>query len=1185
MRIITKKRQLFKWNHLLLGGVLLTCNPIQSLSAQEVQKRVFSIQMKNQPIEKIFSYVSKQSGYKFFYDENILRNAPQFSVNLHDTDIETVLAVLTDQSDLHFSRTANTIAVTKATGLQLKERSQTIASIKGHVIDEKKEPIIGASILVKGTSEGTITDYDGNFSLKEVPGNAVLVVSYMGYETQEILLNNRKEIKISMRENTQLIDEVVVVGYGVQKKRDVTTAIASLRSGDLKGQPVTSMAEAMTGRMPGVQVTQASGAPGASLSIKVRGTGTITAGTSPLYVVDGIPLAEEQLNTFNMNDVESIEVLKDASSAAIYGSRGSNGVVLITTKKGSEGKVSVNYSGYYGWQSVSKKIDMLNAYEYADLVKDARNNSYVDKMESVNRKRIAQGKAPLPFSITDNNSLRLSNTGTDYNTIIPVEVQPYLDGVSGLTDTDWQDEIFRTAGMQNHTLSVGGGNSKVKYYTSIDLLDQEGVIINSDFSRYSARLNLEVTEGRFRFGVNFNPSYTIENKVNADGAYNANGGGVIASALHSSPIFSVYNADGTFNFAQNAWSPDTQTEVNGSIKKGNSQTQVWNPVALAVLQEDKTKATRLFGNIFGEVSLIEDLKYKINFGMDIYHDSRSRFRPSTIPVSNTAGNPESEAEAKSNTSQLYSWLLEQTLNYTKEFNGHSLSALGGWTLQYQRDESNYVFANGFITNNIPTLNAGTVTQGNSHASEWALASGLARVQYNYLGKYMLTGAIRTDGASRFGTENRWGWFPSVSAGWRLSEESFMKSLKWVDDLKLRASYGLTGNFRIPNYGSQGEVSYYSYVLGGSSPAVIQGAAPSSMPNPRLRWEKTAQINAGFDASLFANKLTLGLDLYNSNTYDLLLKVPVPMTTGYATRLENIGKVNNKGIEFNIGSNLKFGDLTWTAYFNISKNINEVKALGPGNADIISSGTVSNAYFLTRVGEPIGSYYLPVVEGVFKNQAEVDAYLHYYDSPTNYGLADTKPGDFKFKDVNGDGKLDISDTDRAIVGNYMPDFTYGFGTNLMWRGIDFGVVFQGVYGNEILNLSRRYFYNHEGNMNNYKGALNRWKSESDPGSGWNVRANRVSKGQNGTTSTWHVEDGSYLRVKNIAVGYTLPASLTKRVHIQNARIYCSMQNPFTFTKYEGYNPEVSNRSAVTTNGEDYGVYPLAKTTTIGVNLSF
>lgn len=720
----------------------------------------------------------------------------------------------------------------------------------------------------------------------------------------------------------------------------------------------------------------------------------------------------------------------------------------------------------------------------------------------------------------------------------------------------------------------------------MDYLNQDGIIINSDFKRYGARLNLDVSEGIFKFGITLNPSLTIENKVNSDGAYNSNGGGVVASALHSSPIFPVYNDDGSFCFAQNSWSADTETIMDdGSIKRGNSQTQVWNPVALAMLQKDEKKASRIFGNIYGEVAFLPSLKYRANFGVDLYNDSEDTFRPSTIPLSNTKGNPESIPEATSQTSRIYNWVFEQTLSYNKNFGGHSVSVLGGWTMQYQRDESNYAFANGFIINSIPTLNAGTVTRGNSNASEWSLLSALARIQYNYLGKYMITGALRADGASRFGKNNRWGYFPSVSLGWRISEEKFMNSLEFIDDLKLRASYGLTGNFNIPNYGAQGELAYYSYVLGGSSPDAIKGAAPKSMPNPDLKWEKTAQVNVGFDATLFKNRLTLGLDLYNSNTYDLLLNVPVPMTTGYTTRLENIGKVNNKGIEFNISTNHQMGDVTWSAYFNISKNINEVKALGPGNADIISSGSVGNAYFITRVGEPIGSYYLPVVEGVYKNQAEVDASLHYVDSPSNYGLADTKPGDFKFKDVNGDGILDISDTDRAIVGNYMPDFAYGFGANIAWKGIDLGVIFQGVYGNEILNLSRRYFYNHEGNMNNYKGALDRWKSEDNPGSGMNVRANRVSKGQNGTTSTWHVEDGSYLRIKNISLGYTFPMSLVNKVCLQAARIYCSIQNPFTFTRYEGYNPEVSNRNSVTTNGEDYGVYPLARTISLGVNLTF
>lgn len=1162
-----------KINKALTFGVGLMLAGSISVNAQKVSFNGEQVSLK-----QAFQKIESVSKYKIAYNATQLDVNKIVILNQKNVDVLKVLDAILVGTDCTYKINDGYIVITPV-------QKGTVRKIEGTVKDTKGEPIIGATVMVKGTATGTITDFDGNFSLDATDG-ANLEISYVGYQSQQIKAISGKLLAGTLKEDTEILDEVVVVGYGTQRKRDVTTSIASVRASDLKGQPVSSMAEAMAGKMPGVQITQGTGAPGSSLQIKVRGTGTITAGTSPLYVVDGVPLAKDQLNTFNMNDVESIEVLKDASSAAIYGSRGSNGVVLITTKKGTSGKTTVTYGGYYAWQSVSKKIDMLDAYEYAELAYDARNNTYVDKMESINRKRIAAGNSPLPFSISDNNALRLKNSGNDYNTIVPMELIPYLNGTPGLTNTDWQDEIYRTAGMQNHTVSASGGSDKIKYYVSLDYLNQDGIIINSDFKRYGARLNLDVSEGIFKFGITLNPSLTIENKVNSDGAYNSNGGGVVASALHSSPIFPVYNDDGSFCFAQNSWSADTETIMDdGSIKRGNSQTQVWNPVALAMLQKDEKKASRIFGNIYGEVAFLPSLKYRANFGVDLYNDSEDTFRPSTIPLSNTKGNPESIPEATSQTSRIYNWVFEQTLSYNKNFGGHSVSVLGGWTMQYQRDESNYAFANGFIINSIPTLNAGTVTRGNSNASEWSLLSALARIQYNYLGKYMITGALRADGASRFGKNNRWGYFPSVSLGWRISEEKFMNSLEFIDDLKLRASYGLTGNFNIPNYGAQGELAYYSYVLGGSSPDAIKGAAPKSMPNPDLKWEKTAQVNVGFDATLFKNRLTLGLDLYNSNTYDLLLNVPVPMTTGYTTRLENIGKVNNKGIEFNISTNHQMGDVTWSAYFNISKNINEVKALGPGNADIISSGSVGNAYFITRVGEPIGSYYLPVVEGVYKNQAEVDASLHYVDSPSNYGLADTKPGDFKFKDVNGDGILDISDTDRAIVGNYMPDFAYGFGANIAWKGIDLGVIFQGVYGNEILNLSRRYFYNHEGNMNNYKGALDRWKSEDNPGSGMNVRANRVSKGQNGTTSTWHVEDGSYLRIKNISLGYTFPMSLVNKVCLQAARIYCSIQNPFTFTRYEGYNPEVSNRNSVTTNGEDYGVYPLARTISLGVNLTF
>ena len=519
-----------------LAFLLFVCLLFTAPYVRAQETRSITLNVQNETVENVFNQLGVQTGLKFFYDQEIVNAAPRISIHVSNASLQEVLEQITSQAKLYFNRDNNTISVGNQKSGELIEKVRT-KTINGKVVDPNGEPIIGASVLVKGTANGVITDLDGNYSLADVPGNAMLAFSYIGYQTVEIKAGSKGLDRIVLMEDNELLDEVVVVGYGVQKKRDVTTAIASLRASDMKGQPVTSMAEAMVGKMPGVQVSQSTGAPGSSLQIKVRGTGTITAGTSPLYVVDGVPLAQEQLNTFNMNDVESIEVLKDASSAAIYGSRGSNGVVLITTKRGQEGRATVSYNGYYGWQTVSKKIDMLNAYEYADLVNDARNNTYTDKMESINRKLIAQNKNPLSFDISDSNAIRLQNTSNDYNTIVPVEILPYLRGEKGLVDTDWQDEIFRTAGMQSHSVSVSGGSPKIRYYASVDYLSQEGVIINSDFTRYSSRFNLDVTEGIFKFGLSLNPSVTIENAVNSDGAYNSGGGGIIASALHSAPIF------------------------------------------------------------------------------------------------------------------------------------------------------------------------------------------------------------------------------------------------------------------------------------------------------------------------------------------------------------------------------------------------------------------------------------------------------------------------------------------------------------------------------------------------------------------------------------------------------------------------------------------------------------------------
>jgi TonB-linked SusC/RagA family outer membrane protein len=1076
------------------------------------------------------------------------------------------------------------------------------SEITGIVKDETGQPLLGASVLLLNTKtnekKGIMVNPEGKFQITGLTAGVPYTISasFIGYTTKTIqnyLLKAGEQATLLIQLNPEAssLTDVVVVGYGSQRKKDVTTAIASIKASDLENQPINNAAEAMVGKMAGVQVSQGSGSPGSPLSIKVRGVGTITAGSNPLYVIDGVPISNDNINTLNTNDIASIEVLKDASSAAIYGSRGSNGVVLITTKQGKSGVATISANTYTGWQSLANKIEMMDAYQYSQMTLDARNNTYVDAMEAANRRNAANGVPIIGYSINDSNVQRLINSGNNTSAVIPTEILPYLQGQKGLTNTDWQDEIFRTARIENHSVSASGGGDKMKYYASMEYFNQDGIILNSGFKRYSGRLNLEGNKGIFKYGVNITPSVIKEKRMNANGAYNAsnanglNTGGIVASALHYAPLWPVYNVNGGYSFAQNAWSPGQSTTLpNGLVITGNGETQAWNPVALAMLQKDDFGANRLTGNAFIEAEIIKDLKYKVQLGIDMVNSTEDTFRPSVIPLSNTAGNPASDAQASSRTSKESNWLLEQTLNYTKNIGDHNLSALVGWSNQKNDISGNYAVATrGFISDQIEYLSAGLVTNGTATRQQWSLASGIARLQYSYKGKYLFTGSVRADGSSRFGTNNKWGYFPSASVGWRLSEEEFLKNAKAISDLKIRASYGLTGNFNIPNYLSQGAMTNYGYVFGGGTPGVVNGAAPFAQPNEDLSWEKTAQLNVGFDAAFFNNKLTLSIDAYNSNTTDLLLNVPVPLTTGFSTELKNIGKVNNRGIDINLGTEQQFGAVKWTASANFSKNKNKVVELGPGNADIIRTGSVANAYFLTRVGEPIGSYYLPVVLGVFKNQAEVNAYPHYTDTQGNFDLNAAKPGDFKFKDVDGDGIIDLT-KDREIVGNYLPKFTYGFATSAAYRSFDLNVSMQGVYGNKILNLSRRYFANKEGNMNNMVSSLDRWISESNPGSGQDVRANRVAKGSNGTTSTWHVEDGSYLRIRNIALGYTFPAEWIKKISLTKVRLYVSMQNPFTFTKYTGYNPEVTNRSDATTNGEDYGVYPTAKTTSIGLNIT-
>lgn len=1117
--------------------VFLTAAIFQ-VSAKSFAQKI-TLNKKDVSLNVIIKEIRNQSGYDFIYNLNLLKKANPISINVQNAELKDVL-------DLCFKNQPFVYALEdKAVIVKEKKELQANLPVNGTVIDKDGNPLAGVSVTLKGENKGTQTDANGSFTLSVITGNT-LVFSYLGFISQEISYSDQKTIDVVLKESLESLNEIVVVGYGIQKKSDVTSAISSIKSEDFNGPSISDFRQGISGKLAGVQVMQTSGTPGGEVSIRIRGTNSATAGNNPLYVIDGVPLENFNLNHINSNDIESLEVLKDASSAAIYGSRGANGVVIITTKKGSAGKTKINFDLYTGIQDVSKKIKLLDAYEYAKLSKDAHDNAYLDEIP---------GASP-----DDPNNIRPQS----YHKI-PEELLPYINGVQGLTNTDWQDEVFRTAPVQNFNVSISNKGKALDYFVSGNYYKQEGVVINSDFTKYNARVNLNGQEKKLKFGMNFNPTYTQSIRV-PDGQYTSDG--VVASALSYSPTWPVYNEDGTYNF-----------QGNGYWRIGNDyqHNEILNPVAIANLTEDKVDRVSLLGNVFAEYEFIEGLSYNVSLGGNFNSYHNDYYRPSTLPTRGwqyygLASNP----TAYSSSTMYFNWVWENKLSYTKSFKDHNLNAILVYSAQKETAKNNRVEATDFPNDMIHTITGGKVVDGTSGIQEWALNSYLSRVQYNYKSKYMLTGAIRADGSSRFGKNNRWGYFPSVSAGWRISQEDFMKDISFIDDIKLRGSLGTTGNFQIGNYEHIARVSVEEYVLGTGDGTVITGYKPSNVENNDLSWEKTKMANFGLDVSVKNSLLGLSFDVYNSNTEDMLLNVPVPHTSGYSTARMNIGKVNNKGYEISLNSRKKFGDFSYLLAVNYSANKNTVKALGPGNTPIVQSGSVDHAYYITQVGSPIGSYYFLVQDGIFSTQEQLDRYPHF---------ANTHVGDFRFVDVDKDGVLD-TEKDRTIVGNYMPDFTYGLNGNLQYKTLDLSFAFQGVEGNEILNLNRRYNDNMEGNFNGTVLALNRWQSESNSGDGNVNRANRKAKGNNGRTSTWHLEDGSYLRLQYITLGYTFPKQIIKKADIDKLRLYVSAQNLFTWTNYTGYNPEVSNRpNNALTPGEDYGTYPLTRIFSFGLNLSF
>ncbi|WP_439585348.1 SusC/RagA family TonB-linked outer membrane protein [Dyadobacter bucti] len=1042
--------------------------------------------------------------------------------------------------------------------------------VKGKVTDEKNEALPGVSVLVKGSNKGTVTDMEGNFSLGVPNESAVLVFSFIGYVSKEITVGNQTTINVRMDASVSSLSEVMVVGYGTQRKGDITGAIGSLSAKNIREVQVTNFENAIQGQIAGVQVQEPSGEPGAATTIRVRGLGSVSAGNEPLYVIDGFPVTKNMdpgiqgditrrttafalppsnpLGTINPNDIESLEVLKDASAAAIYGSRGSNGVILITTKKGKRGsKPVVGFDAYFGIQSVAKRVELMNSAELTAYVKDSKNNAYLQDVPGAN--------------INDNNATRYTKT-TNGSYFIPDDfVNP-----TG-TDTDWQDLIFKSAPVQSYNASVSGGTETMNYYFSGGYFNQKGIIDRSGFERYSFRANMEVSPvKKVKIGFGLSPSFTNTDRSPAGAPYFADPPGIVYSALVTSPTVSPYLPDGTIN------QTDNQSHLLTEDGRGANMTAASNPLAITKYVTDDLKQFRTFGNAFVEYEIIDGLKYKLYTGIDVNSYNRSFYMARAFLNRNaTVGDP----YAQSNASLNYNWLAENTLSYDKTFGkDHHVSAVIGYSAQKDRLDANQVYAQNHPDDLAPSISGGQVTSGGDNRQEWSLVSALARVNYAFRDKYLLTATVRSDRSSRFGAGNKTGTFPSFSAGWRLSEEAFMKPLTVVSDLKLRGSWGKTGNFLIPNYAAIGLLSPYNYIFNN---VIVNGIAPSTISNDKLTWEKTTQVDFGIDLGLFRDRLFISADWYKKTTSDLLLNVQVPASVGFSTALQNIGKVENKGVELTINSRNIVGAFTWSTDFNFSANQNEVLQLGPTGDPILSSGGAGIRH-ITQIGAPIGSYYGYVVDGIYQTQAEIDA------APDDALAPAARPGDLRFKDVNGDGKVDASD--RTVIGNYMPDFMYGITNRFSFKGLDLSVFFQGVQGSKILNLTRRHLGNGEAATNSYKDWTGRWISPENPGNGTIPRADRLTDlhGGNNRPSSYQVEDGSYFRLRSITLGYTFPKTMLGKV--QSLRAYVSGTNLFTNTKYIGYNPEVNNQSGLTgVQGEDYGAYPLSRNFTFGLNVTF
>ncbi|WP_321374851.1 TonB-dependent receptor [uncultured Draconibacterium sp.] len=1087
------------------------------------QTTKLNLDFRDVTVKDVLTSIENQSEFYFMYETGKVDVNRKVSISVEDKVITEILDELFEDANVSYKINNRQIAL--RTDAVADSGDQQI-TVSGVVQDTNDEPLPGVSVVIKGTTQGTITDFDGKYTIVNVPSDATLQFSFVGMKQHEVVVNGQSTIDIVMIEETIGLEEVVAIGYGTVKKSDLTGSVSSVKSEDLNRGAISSVDQAMQGRIAGVQVTQASNEPGGGLSIRIRGASSVNAGNEPLYVIDGLPIdngegltgsstsqvaevganlnAKNPLNALNPNDIQSIEILKDASATAIYGSRGANGVVLITTKKGSHG-IKFSYDAYAGLQSITKKVDVLSASEY---------------ISTFNEMAAEQGLDPR-FSASD-----ISAIGAG---------------------TDWQDQIYKVAPMQSHNLSMSGGVEKTKFYVSLNYFDQDGVVKETGVKRYIARVNLDQQIGeKLKFGLNLNNSR--ENSDNYIGGVQTNeSAGAVYDAIWYDPTLPVYNEDGTFF--------------------RSSELTINNPMSVIYGISSKSETNRMFGNTTLEYEIVEDLSAKLNVGFDNQNMRRDLYN-STKTIRGVAAKGFANIASLSRSNIL----AEYTMNYNKTINENQyLNVLGGVTYQEFMLKSFSAGTSNFPSDDLMTNNLGLGDPSNagvaSHKESNTLLSYLGRVNYSIY-NFLLTASIRADGSSRFGENNKYGYFPSFALGWKLAEEDFVPEV--FSELKLRASWGQTGNQEIGSY-----TSLSTYEAGGTAildGSTFVGTVPSRIANPDLKWETTAQTNIGVDYGFLNGRITGSIDYFKKKTTDMLLNLPLPTSSGYSSILRNVGSMKNGGFEFMIHSrNIIKSKFNWNTTFNISAIKNEVLSLG--DLESIQTGYIqvnggNTAIF--KPGLPLGSYYGYRITGIFQDQAQIDGSAQ----PT------AQPGFPIFDDVNNDGQ--ISTADQVVLGDPYPDFTYGLRNTFTYGDFDLDIFIQGQQGADLLNgmaMESMYPGNATRNKLSYQ-VDNRWTPENTDAT-WPSGINSSAYGASSKVNNLVIEDASYIRLKSVQLSYNVPVKIGG---ISSAKVYVSGQNLFTITDYTGYDPE-ANAFGQSNVKIDYSSYPLARTWMLGVNVQF